>query len=622
MGIQYVNAQKNTIPQTIIQQVDSINAFAFEAKRTDIVLALNSLINAQKIATQYNYKKGLAEAYLYEAGIYFQSGYNNLALSIYYKALTVAKENNDVFNSARANLQIASSLIAQKKYAKAEKTYNEALQVFKDLNNKAEIINVYNQLGQLYVAQKKYDKAKEYFSNALTQSTATNYLYGKKKALQNFGFLALYKAQFQEAKDMFFAVKAIDKQQHDYYGMALSNIHLASVEEETKNIDGYMHYAFEAYENAKQTGASSLMIASLRYIIDGYKAKHNFVKALEWQDTLVSVLNNRAKQDKQYALNFLDIIKTRENAVFTAEKIAAVTQKNAYWQKILLIVVSTALIVITLLAFYTFKHKNKFKKISKELEQKNAEIEKNIQSLDILNKEISEKNNTLQTQNKMKDKLLSIISHDLRHPLTNTKGILNLINQKIVTEQEAADLFEKLDLQYTQTLSLLDNLLYWIRSQMQGELVTMQKVNVNKLLEELIINENLTVNQKNILVSLNLVDDVVVNADEEIIKIVCRNILHNAIKFTNIGGTITIQTLKENLYGIIKIIDSGMGMSEQVLEKINNKEYYSTSGTLQEKGTGVGLMLCFDLIAKNKGDIMIESLQDKGTTVTIKLPLA
>jgi signal transduction histidine kinase len=177
----------------------------------------------------------------------------------------------------------------------------------------------------------------------------------------------------------------------------------------------------------------------------------------------VKVLTAQIQNEKEYALNFIDVIKNQDAKNTNAEK-EVERQRQVQKEQLLIITVGTfILIIVAVLAVLALVNYQRQRFFGKELKQKNEIIEKNSASLDQLNKEISHQNQLLETDNKTKNKLLSIISHDLRTPLVNTKGVLNLVNQGMVPPEEADRLLQLLETQYLGTTSLLDNLLFWIK---------------------------------------------------------------------------------------------------------------------------------------------------------------
>ena len=601
--------------------IDSLNETAFKVKRFDVVKALNYLSVSQSMASKINYQKGLAVANLYEAGIYQQSGYSNKALSIYYKALDIAKANNDTFNIARCNIQIAAALKENNDFDAAEKLYKESLLIFKKLNKPQEVININNSIGQLYISKKKYAEAKEYFDDALAESIAIKYVYGEKKSYQNLGFIELNNKNIDKAEAYFLKAKTIDEEQNDYYGLALSNMYLAEVAEQRKNSKGVLLFALEGFAMAKKANAFSLMDSNIQFILKAYKKQNNFAKMAVWQDSLLLLIKEQNQKDKQYAINFIELVKNQEKQKIEAQKRVAENVEVSNWQIFVIIVVTLLLMIISVIAFVMRRNYKVQQAMGRDLASKNIIIEKNITSLDELNKAVSIQNQRLEDENRMKDKLLSIISHDLRHPMVNTKSIVELINLGMVTPEETKELMNQLEGQYVRSIGLLDNLLFWLRGQMQGKSIEKSKVNIHQLINGLMDEQSLNLQTKKITLHNETEATPIIQADKEMLKVVFRNLISNAIKFTPREGLIRISCKTTTTDLFIYVNDNGVGMSKEIVEKVNAKQYYSSTGTDKEKGTGFGLILCRDLIANHNGALAIESEIGNGSTFIVQLPL-
>jgi len=227
----------------------------------------------------------------------------------------------------------------------------------------------------------------------------------------------------------------------------------------------------------------------------------------------------------------------------------------------------------------------------------------------------------LKKLNHLKDKIFSIIAHDLRGPLVNLSEVLKMINTDMITIEEFKTLSPKLSRDILYTTDLLENILHWSRSQLKG-------YGINKVhfdLRSMIINEvNYHLPSASIK-NIQILDDVfpglIVYADMLMIQIVVRNILNNAIKFCNDGCTININAVYVNHQMMMSIEDNGRGMSKDALDMLFAGNSVSTRGTLNEKGTGLGLMICKDFMERNNGKMDISSEPDKGTTFKLYLPI-
>lgn len=224
--------------------------------------------------------------------------------------------------------------------------------------------------------------------------------------------------------------------------------------------------------------------------------------------------------------------------------------------------------------------------------------------------------------NKVKDKLFSIISHDLRGPIVSLKGILSLLNKRALSQEEFSYLSRNLENDLSSTSNLLDNLLAWSKSQLDG--IALNKVKLN-LLHEVKELENLFQTQlkaKAISVEININKDLNILADRETIQIAIRNILSNAIKFTPHGGKIAIEALKVNGEIEMAVIDSGLGIAKEKLIDLFKLNKTSLIGNSSGTGAGIGLLLVREFIELNNGSVHVESSLGRGTTFLIRFPQA
>ena len=309
--------------------------------------------------------------------------------------------------------------------------------------------------------------------------------------------------------------------------------------------------------------------------------------------------------------------KLKEVNAEALHKVEAV-QKTLRNQKLLLILAAILFVLFFLMGVPFYLNYKKVRIFSEALKQKNMIIQKNAASLDQLNRAISRQNQKLEEDNKLKDKLLSIISHDLRHPLVNTKSILDLINLKLVSPKETEELLEQLENQYVRSLSLLDNLLFWIRGQMKGLKIERTRVNMHRLTTTLTEEQRIPIQNKQIKVINHIDKNLEWRAEREMLKIIFRNLITNAIKFTPSEGEILLTSVIDETFAYILIKDTGIGMAKETLAKVNARQYVSTKGTSNEKGSGFGLILVKDLIEKNEAELLIESEQSRGSTIAVK----
>ncbi|PRX57585.1 hybrid sensor histidine kinase/response regulator [Flagellimonas meridianipacifica] len=240
-------------------------------------------------------------------------------------------------------------------------------------------------------------------------------------------------------------------------------------------------------------------------------------------------------------------------------------------------------------------------------------------------KKIEEQAQNLQQSNDLKDRMFSIIGHDLRSPLSAAKLKMDFIMRGIIDPKGDAFLDETvfgLLKTMDEALNLLQNLLGWAKSESDQIQMIPEKLDVHDLVEQTLRLLKLGGEHKKIELSNNVQEGTFAFADNNMIKTVLRNLLSNAIKFTPVEGAISINSRLEEDSVVLEVRDNGNGISKEDIQKIlNPNEHFSKLGTEKEPGTGLGLVLCQSFVHKNGGDLKIKSDVGKGSTFYFNLPL-
>jgi PAS domain S-box len=236
--------------------------------------------------------------------------------------------------------------------------------------------------------------------------------------------------------------------------------------------------------------------------------------------------------------------------------------------------------------------------------------------------ETKENEKKLVELNATKDKLFSIIAHDLRTPFQALINLNELVMNKIeMNDANAAKKLLELNAKTTQqALNLLENLLLWSRSQRGRLEFNPKRLNFKELTENILALLQINYTGKNIEVQICVEPFLEVRADEYMLNTVMRNLLSNAIKFTNKEGLIEISAIKNGAFIEISVDDNGVGIPSDKLESLFSIESnYTTSGTEKEKGTGLGLVICKDFVERHAGRIWAESEEGEGTKFSFTL---
>jgi PAS domain S-box-containing protein len=227
----------------------------------------------------------------------------------------------------------------------------------------------------------------------------------------------------------------------------------------------------------------------------------------------------------------------------------------------------------------------------------------------------------LQELNRLKDRLFSIISHDLRTPLLSLMDILSMADDGMVTDEEFKSYLPTLSKNIGYTSSLVENLLQWSKSQLEGTIINATHFDIKDNIAYIVNSFGQSATDKGVHLKSNIQLSTVVYADMDMIQAVLRNLVSNAIKFCKAGDKIVINAELKCDIATICIADTGVGISAENIVKLFGTNNFTTRGTTNEQGTGLGLLLCKDFIEKNNGKIWAESKQGQGSSFYFTLPV-
>ncbi|MFC4262909.1 ATP-binding protein [Ferruginibacter yonginensis] len=284
-----------------------------------------------------------------------------------------------------------------------------------------------------------------------------------------------------------------------------------------------------------------------------------------------------------------------------------------------------ALFFIGLTLFMTKNETNSYRKIlvNRNKRLKRDKLKISSQAIEIKANAIALKTKAdeLSELNSLKDKLFSIISHDLKAPVFGLRNLFNGVHKHDLPAEEIKILIPDIlnDLNYT--TGLLENLLLWAKSQMNGATVDFELIEINEVIDEVKNVLRLQAEQKNIYLVNKATPATYIFADKNMMNLVLRNLVSNAIKFTPQNGEVKIGALQNEHNVEFFVEDTGTGMSDETKNNLFGNSFFTTQGTSNEAGTGLGLMLCKEFIKKNGGDIFVESKIGVGSKFICTLPI-
>lgn len=269
--------------------------------------------------------------------------------------------------------------------------------------------------------------------------------------------------------------------------------------------------------------------------------------------------------------------------------------------------------VLVFLLFQVYLLSNHYATSYRNLETLNRNLERIVE----------ERTGELVTANKVKDRLLSVMSHDVKSPLNSLRGLLQFYNSGAISKEEFDRFSRHIEDDLGKTTILVENILYWTASQLKGVQVRNESFGVNAVVGEITnLFQTIAAHKKIILKVLALPEDVRIVSDKNIVYLVLRNLVSNAIKFSNYGSEVFIAAAMTDDGLEVVVADNGIGMDPEVINSLEESENsVSTLGTNNEKGTGLGLTLCREYLEKIGGKLKIESEKGKGSRITVQIPL-
>ncbi len=317
------------------------------------------------------------------------------------------------------------------------------------------------------------------------------------------------------------------------------------------------------------------------------------------------------------------------NDIMVANSITAISKSYIIHFAVQVFVFIQAILIIrTWIKAFTDREKlmDEIAYINKNLE---VLVDERTLELNKRNKEIQKKNRHIEARNKelkdaldFKNRVFSIIAHDLKSPVASLVQNSVLLDYDLSQEQNRKLIISFRELS-SSALDLIDNLLYWGRSQGNQVSFNPEIFDVKEVIEEVFKLLGEMAKQKSISLEWEDKGKTAVFADKKLLEIVCRNLVSNAIKFTERGGKVSVHagTQPGNGKLVLRFQDNGIGIPEDKLkDMLGSTEMISTAGTDKERGTGLGLRLCHELVLVNKGEFKIESREGEGTKVYVSLP--
>lgn len=583
-----------------------LNRLVTTLREGDNNKALTYAHQARELAQVLNYQRGLSWALENLGWLSYRKGDYASAFQLATEALKISENFKDFSAIARCLNSIAAIYYEQKQYDAAIGNFKKALQTAKLANDHVSVARSLNNIAFTMLYLNRNDSAAIYANRGLRASQQARSKYLEGYAYRTLGDIDIQNKKLKAGLEKFWsAVFLADKVQNRF--LKISTLHrLGKTYISLNQPDTALKYLLENIQLASTFGYSDELEITFKLVAEAYAAKNAVAKAYEYQARYVQLHDSLYNQRNSEHIALMQAkfeSQLKEAEIELLKKDTEIKQQEINNQQVWMYF-TVGLLTLTAILAFVLLYSNWLKRKANRL-------------LGTKNQEIQEQALQLSDLNVTKDKLLSIISHDVRGPLASLRGLINIICRGELTQQEFIVNSVKLRQNLDSVQEDLDNLLYWAQSQLNGLQINAEELNVRAIVTDKIKLFKDVAERKDLTIINDISEELTVVSDRNHMGLIVRNLLANAIKFNTRGGSIRIQ---EKIIGErveISVTDSGVGIKSSDLNKLFNAQtHFSNLGTDQEKGVGIGLLLTKEFIEKSGGSIWVTSEVGKGSTFT------
>ncbi len=587
-----------------LEELELLNDIAFfETAPQKKIYYANILI---ELAKQKSLNIWTARGYIQNGNAYRLLGNYEKAINAYFFAAKFSKKEDYKLGLGGAYISIGDVYSVSNNHDNSILYYNKALRIFRLLNDSTKLSTALLNAGDEYFNYNELDSALSYFLEAKSIFSKINYEIGVAYALGNIGLVYAKLDMNDLAEGHINQATEVLENLGDKYPIAVYQTYMADIYKEKGDSKTALEYAHKSLQIGEEEGLKEQIRDASLKLSELYEDVRAFEKAYEYQSQYLSY---RDSINNEETINKIADLRT-EYEVSKKQVEVDLLNKTSENQRILLINLLLVALLIAALA-YLFYHRSKVRlKLVKIESARKREMEAQRDQLELLNE--------------TKDKFFSIISHDLRSPAANFKGVSYILKGLVdnFDKEKFIRICDQLDKSATELTTLLDNLLQWALSQQGRFPYKPEKVEMYQLISSTFNILGNIADSKGIALNHTIEGKIELFVDKNSAETIIRNLISNALKFTPQGGEISLSASVNINMVEIKITDTGVGMSAEVLSSLFDfKAKKSQWGTDGEKGIGLGLILVNDFAKLNGGSVSAESEVGVGTTFSVFLPL-
>ena len=567
----------------------------------DVDSALSMADQSLQAAEKAHYDTGVALALLSKGVAYGYKAQYPEDLQCHLKALRISEKlgMEGLMGNIYNNIGIVYS--AMKDNARALEYYKKALPIFihnkKDPRHGGESSLLIN-MSEAFKDLGKYDSAIEYNERALRIVEQVHDSMNLSVVLLNMGDDYVRMKQPGKALSHLTQALHISESLHDDEGIAWAYNTIAQAYEQQGQYNISIQYAVKSLKKGQDLHLPEIIKGSSHTLYMGYRGLRQFDLALDYRNREIAINDSLYTLEKEMQMKNLQSdyeLEKKQHQIDLLNKDKTIRETEAAKEEIMRRLYIGMAVLLGLGCFFLYRSNVRNRRLNRKLEELNM----------------------------VKNKLLSIIGHDLRSPIATLQGFVDLLRQSALSEEQIRHFSTQMNESLISTSNLLNNLLYWAKSQMEGMQVNARAIDVQSIIRQ---NKRLAQSRAGdkgvMLIADETAPPVMAYADEVMVDLVIRNLVENAVKFSGSGDTIWLSAAAGDNNVSITVKDTGQGIPAKDQYKIFHPSFsHTTTGTAREKGSGLGLSLCKELVEKNGGSIRFESESGKGAAFTFTLPL-
>lgn len=613
----------NMFSQDITSETDSV-VQAMEnladSSKTDVLISLSSELKYDHPEVAFEYSQQsidlaidlgqplqIGRAYMAMAEIYILWSLYDKALDYLLLSLEQFEKTGNKQEIAICFNNIGIAYMSAGEYQNAAAYYERARDLNQELRNYSQIVSNMMNMGANYVHQDSIEKGLSYYLVSLMIADSLNMEEEEIELSNHIGLGYNQLGMFEDALQQFYKALELLEKNPNTYTRATILANIATSYQQWHNHTAALEYAKEAFDLSKAYNFSQITFITSKILSDLYSRQNNYKLAYDYllehinmSDTLMHAQQSEEllKIQAQYDLD------KKEQEIETLRIENVQNKKSIQTRSIIIVSISSLLAILVTMIFILVKLNRKYRALNHKLEIQSKELE---------------------TLNEQKDKFFSFVAHNLKNPFNTIMGFAELM-QRCDETKDGEKVRQYSNLIYnlsSQVQKVLSNLLEWSRLQRRTFEFKPEIIELNSLIRDVIEMNNKEAVRKDLHFDLIDSENVYAFADRTMITTVIQNLISNAINFTMPSGKISIKCRKHDERVKVSVIDNGVGLAEEDIPKLFQYDIMKTKiGTGENKGAGLGLILCKEMIQRNDGDIYVKSIPGKGSEFTFTLPAA